>query len=451
MAAVITEEKWLSLMKLASYWIVILGLTVLCFSFIPQHIVNNDVAAVIAIFAIVVFAINISLGFFGPTSEGNCSSGEWTISGWVSTLFALLSVAGYSAASVYRKEHPISEQWLKCIWQAILTSTMCCCLHLFSSSCRLSLVRATPILLYMAFLPIVISDRMPFAFQRSCSSPFYLVFVVFTLLVAGLVYRMPDVTISIKRELFRGWKPECLPGRNAIVIPSEILPMTCAILCTVYLTCCLQWSQVGFIVQGRGPISDAIYHVSWSLIRPFYTLLFGMYWLKNTYGFPSFQAVASGFGFLYFGLLCPLASTGMSAPYDFTCQGGQVLQGPTYSQDKSGHAAHHFEGILFNLSMILFVFAGISSNSWITDSGSRVMHYVIVSSMMAALTMIVVVRLELAGSPANFLIWAFTLYFTGYWLIIIVSTLVLTSMRRHLLVVETQHSFIAIDQPYVKS
>eukprot|EP00933_Yihiella_yeosuensis_P055575 TRINITY_DN5440_c0_g1_i4.p1 TRINITY_DN5440_c0_g1~~TRINITY_DN5440_c0_g1_i4.p1 ORF type:complete len:490 (+),score=31.24 TRINITY_DN5440_c0_g1_i4:144-1613(+) len=245
-------------------------------------------------------------------------------------------------------------QVLKCIQNLVLMTSLANGAHLSLTLCQRwsSLVGLVPIALHVLWLPFNMHDRAPlFHIDHSLlGQGFHHVYMVFSLLCALCVLRCPQLYITLASEL-RCHVDRC--PRDGFHMHFEQIVAVCAILSSVYLLCCWGWLLFGYdavFVQG-------LYHVTWSYLRPSYVILFAGYWLKKRPDGLLAQAFLCGVGFVFFSLLCPLTTTGMTYKFD---EMSEVWP----KQPLIGHASHRLEAISFIMSMALFWAHGISSGQW---------------------------------------------------------------------------------------
>jgi len=339
----------------------------------------------------------------------------------------------------------------ECLWQLSLTSTLFCTLYAVLSallvakasslgdraaSCTPRLYVAacvTCLAFYLISLPLVTNDRMPFLFQHlGCPSVMYFVFAAYAGCVALTSIGIGgSLTCGFNGEEFEIRRPQSCQGRKAaferrpdemiVLIPSDFLAVLAATCSLTYLIVLLP--QIREVSTRQ--VTDIIYHLAWSYLRPVYTLLFTMYLLKAKpeTAHPVYLALCY-FGVLYFGFFCPLADTAMSHRYNKFCDADGNLHSfrtlGIYKHNLVGVSFHLCEGVCFILSFVLFCWSGIKVQAWSPRVEMLVCFGTVAALLVNCISRVVKLMGLFHGHAVTYL---FALYYLPGYLVIVCAGL----------------------------
>jgi len=208
-------------------------------------------------------------------------------------------------------------------------------------------------------------------------------------------------------EEYRGWWPSgraqtvgVLEGETKkateTVVYFEVVPLVCAMFSVTYLGLTQVWAESP---NGKfpnnypyEPWSENYYHIVFSLLRPFYCMLFILYWFKRFKYGKFVQAMCCAFALVYYAILSPLATTDQDFLFSSCFFGPCLEKGEIVFEDdmgrnmtavspvpiadctevgppppSQGSYETSIERTSFNLSLILFLFNGINSSTWINE------------------------------------------------------------------------------------
>lgn len=323
-----------------------------------------------------------------------------------------------------------------CIWQVVLVMTFFGSMHLALSIQNPFLGKAA-FLIFVTILPFVTKDRVPFPIQTlGCPSPMNYFMMVHSSICAALLTRSPSISIHLVKEPYPGWSPS-KDGRVSLYF--EAVPLLCAVLSVVYLGCCWKWSKDG--TGQHDVLSDAVYHMTWSLLRPSYVLCFALYLFAMPPKCCGVSPMLAGFGLVFFAAFCPITDTLMSHRFNTVCVDGQIQTLPyLYSDNTIGQAWHSLEGMSFNISMALFITNGVHHGSWIDSNGSRKVEHIILGCMLLAFSVNAITRFvgHFLGLKMGFVWFVITRYYLAYFTIIFAEIYAISTLRCHRLLVDVK-------------
>lgn len=182
-------------------------------------------------------------------------------------------------------------------------------------------------------------DRMPLFLQRMWPSMYDHSFALFSVMVSLYVLWCPPLRVATVPD-----PPEDSCRPEGFHFHFERLQQMCAALSILYL--------ISLIMDHSGsyPIwRQILYHESWAFLRPCYSALFAIYWLKRLPSAIFPQALICGLGTFYFISFSRLVETPASFRY------GTTFEPPgTETVSMLGRSSHHVEGLLFNVSFFVF-------------------------------------------------------------------------------------------------
>eukprot|EP00929_Paragymnodinium_shiwhaense_P066811 TRINITY_DN33561_c0_g1_i1.p1 TRINITY_DN33561_c0_g1~~TRINITY_DN33561_c0_g1_i1.p1 ORF type:complete len:539 (-),score=35.62 TRINITY_DN33561_c0_g1_i1:97-1713(-) len=338
-------------------------------------------------------------------------------------------------------------------WQLLLTCTLLGVIYLACSGLlarRLSVEAFLGVacsVVYLCFLPWVVNDRLPLPMQPlGCPSPLYAYWMVYAAVICaacfcqsgdGLTCRLRGRSrlFEVARLDVQGQEARGDNDLGAVIcIPSEVVAIIAAALSIVYLLCFLPPHLAWAPEAWKGSSRWIVYHFAWSYLRPAYTLLFAMYWLKwrPATGHPLYLAMCS-FGLLFFGSFCVLADTHASHRGNHFCdEEGELHLVKEVTLAKHNHLGmsfHACEAMCFTFSVILYVWNGIDGCAWCSTTKSAVML-----GMSAALISNCIER-TLAMVPfqtvhSEYVVWVWTRYLLAYSVVISGCMLDLADLRK---------------------
>lgn len=196
-------------------------------------------------------------------------------------------------------------------------------------------------------MPFLVADRMPLKVAGLWPHWFDHLAAAYGVSVSLTVMFLPSLRVSSVLEA-KSFAPA------TVKFYCEYVQMGCAVLSFGYLL--VLWVMES---HGKTIFLTSLYHVIWTYLRPLYTLLFLLYWLKRLPRFGLLQALVCGTCFFYFLIFCPLTETKM------TFIGGSRFDydGPE-QRTPLAPASHKLEALCFYLSMILFFTHGLLGAQW---------------------------------------------------------------------------------------